>query len=517
MKDTDKFELIKLSSELRNYFKEEIASINDYNIINEKIQNKCGIVKFFPTQQNYLDFMTFINNKEINNICVIRKDYGDFQTPDFLCDTITSYIKSNDVSPTVLLEPTFGKGNFILSALKSFTKLKKIYGIEIYEPYIWLSKFKILEYYIKTKKTTRIRIELFKADIFKFDLISNIQIDNKIDYLLILGNPPWITNTQLETLKSKNLPLKNNIKSYKGLDAITGKSNFDISEYILLKLIKYTSAFSSTIALLTKDTVIKNLIKNKSALPSNICNILSLKIDANKYFNAKVQASLFFANFKDYENNNKSVNTSPKCKVGQLIEDNKHSYEYGWIDNKFVSNINLYLSNKKYDGTSSYIWRQGLKHDLTKIMVLEKKDNFFINGLKEVLELEDELIYGFIKSSEIKTPIIKDSKKYVIVTQKKVGEDTSYLIKYPKLYKYLKSKEYYFNLRKSRIYNNMPLYSIFGIGDYSFFPYKIAVSGFNKNPLFSLLLPVNNKPLMIDDTCYYVGINNLSEAIFLLG
>lgn len=42
---------------------------------------------------------------------------------------------------------------------------------------------------------------------------------------------------------------------------------------------------------------------------------------------------------------------------------------------------------------------------------------------------------------------------------------------------------------------------MFGIGDYSFAPYKVALSGFYKKPLFCLLYA--SKPVMTDDTAYF--------------
>ncbi|MFQ6002482.1 MAG: methyltransferase, partial [Candidatus Zixiibacteriota bacterium] len=70
------------------------------------------------------------------------------------------------------------------------------------------------------------------------------------------------------------------------------------------------------------------------------------------------------------------------------------------------------------------------------------------------------------------------------------------------------------NERKSIIYKKRPRFSIFGIGDYSFTPYKVAISGLHKEPSFSLILPIDNKPVMIDDTCYYLSFGSLNNAFF---
>ena len=98
--------------------------------------------------------------------------------------------------------------------------------------------------------------------------------------------------------------------------------------------------------------------------------------------------------------------------------------------------------------------------------------------------------------------------------KKKIGQETNYIKnKYPKTYKYLQNNSEIFNKRKSSIYNGKPAFSIFGIGDYSFKPYKIAISGLYKQLNFTLVKPdINHKTIMLDDTCYFIGFDDQIEA-----
>ena len=108
-------------------------------------------------------------------------------------------------------------------------------------------------------------------------------------------------------------------------------------------------------------------------------------------------------------------------------------------------------------------------------------------------------------------PIITESSKYTIITQKKIKQDTSYIKDdAPKTWKYLNDNRQYFDKRKSSIYNNKPDFSIFGIGEYSFKKYKVAVSGFYKNPIFSLIY--SQKAMMLDDTCYFLSFDDYDTA-----
>ena len=164
------------------------------------------------------------------------------------------------------------------------------------------------------------------------------------------------------------------------------------------------------------------------------------------------------------------------------------------------------------DGKCPMEWRQGIKHDCSSVMELEREGNMFRNKLDETIDLEENLVYGLLKSSDLKSLVAHKPKKYTIVTQQNVGQKTDYIIKYPKTYDYLQRHLDLFRSRKSTIYKKNPDFSIFGIGDYSFKPYKVAISGLYKTLHFTLVLP-DQKPVMLDDTCYFLGLDDLKSAV----
>lgn len=490
-----------------NFLIEKIGKMTDYRDANELLTRLTGINAFFRNQEDFLTLLELLKPSFMVCEGTDRREYGDFQTPYKLTDSICSYLDNEGVSPDVIIEPTFGKGSFLISALKYFPNLKKIYGVEIYESYYWEAKFAILEFFMKHPDLNKPRISLYLNDIFKFQFK---KIEGAIENynVLVLGNPPWVTSSELSILNSKNLPKKINIKSLNGLDAITGKGNFDISESIILMMLSF-SKYKGNVAMLAKNSVIKNLIHHLPTTSCKINDMIALKMNAKEYFNAAVEASLFKCSFGP----NKFSFT---CKVSLLISPNSIENEFGWVGDKFVSDVALYEKSKKYDGISPHIWRQGVKHDCSKIMELRLIDGKYFNGFRRKLNIEKELIYGLVKSSDLSLPVITKPRKYVIITQNRIGEDTIYLAdKFPKLYQYLTENKNFFKQRKSSIYKNKPPFSIFGIGDYSFKPYKVAISGLYKRSSFSLIVPENEKPIMLDDTCYFLGFDSLSEAIFV--
>jgi hypothetical protein len=66
--------------------------------------------------------------------------------------------------------------------------------------------------------------------------------------------------------------------------------------------------------------------------------------------------------------------------------------------------------------------------------------------------------------------------------------------------------------RGSTIYAKNPRFSIFGVGDYAFKPWRIAICGLYKNLRFRLVAPIDGQPVMFDDTVYYLSFDTEQEA-----
>lgn len=492
-----------ISTSLIDFFKTNLKNFNSIEEANSLLKGISGINSFFVSKNELIELKKRIEENTSTFEEPNRRAYGDFQTNEYLANSIVEYLGRQGTAPEFVLEPTCGKGRFIGAVLKHFKTVKKVVGIEIYYPYVWETKFRILELFLSKEVVCKPDIEIIHEDIFNFDL-ENLVVENKRLSLLIIGNPPWVTNSELSTLNSKNLPRKTNFKKHKGIDAITGKGNFDIGEYISLQLLKNFDTYSGEMAFLVKNSVVKNILHNQKKTNYHIGNIRKLNIDAKKEFNVSVDACLFQTR----------LNAPPEYTCQELnFYSQEELTEFGWHQNKFVYSILDYNKAESIDGKCQFVWRQGMKHDCSKVMELERFNGHYINGYKQEVIPEQDLLFGLLKSSDLKHEVVDTYRKITIVTQKKVGQDTSYIKRrYPKTYNYLDTNRAYFERRKSSIYRGKPPFSIFGIGDYSFAKYKVAISGMYKRTTFSLVLPEKDKPLMLDDTCYFIGFDKLEEA-----
>lgn len=434
-----------------------------------------------------------------------KGEYGDWQTNLPLAISVCEQIKAQGIRPQVIIEPTCGQGNFIIAALLTFDTIEDVYGIEIYKPYLNVLEEKLQKL---GKSLDNINFHLYHENIFDFDFRQIAEHTNG-RIVLAIGNPPWVTNSKLSEIGSDNLPIKTNFKKVKGLEAITGKANFDIAEYISIQLIETFSAKNVYFAFLLKNSVIKNLVYEQKAGKASLSNITQYNINATKEFNVSVSAALLSMRlFGGHERN---------CRVFDFYTKTS-LYSYGWVKDKFVANVDNYVKTQMIDGISPFTWRSGLKHDCSKVMELSKDNDQYINGLGEVVDIEEDVIYPLIKSSDIKGEIIKHTHKYVIVTQHSTNEDTKLMKnKYPKTYQYLVAHSEYLDNRKSSIYKNRPRFCMFGIGDYTFKKYKVIISGLYKRTTFSIVSEIDEKNAVCDDTCYMLGFDDYDVARLVQG
>ncbi len=497
-----------ITQQVSGYLNDNLKTVISYEWANQEMVDKFGINQFFDNNEELETLKEVLSVSDPIYEMLDRAEYGDFQTNPYLANQVTLNLSSKNIFPEVVIEPTCGKGSFIVASLRNFNNIQTIFGVEIYKPYVWETKFSIMDYFLDHPNSNKPEISILHCDVFDFDFK---QIAEKFSQkeILVIGNPPWVTNSKLGSLHSTNLPKKTNFKNHNGLDAMTGKGNFDIAESITLNMIETFQNVNGHLLLLVKNSVIKNLVFDQYKNCYKISSLEKQCIDSKKEFNVSVEAALFSCRF----------NSGPtyKCQEFNFYDNQSPNLQFGWLADKFVSNIDTYIHTKEIDGESPFVWRQGLKHDCTSVMELDKVNGHYVNGLGEEAILEEGLVYGLLKSSDLKNTVIKRTRKFTIVTQKKIGQETETIqTDYPRTYHYLTQHQANFTARKSSIYVNKPLFSIFGIGDYSFKPFKVAISGLYKTFHFTLILPQDNKPVMLDDTCYLIGFDKIEFAVYAL-
>ncbi len=484
-------------------------TIHEANSLIKAISTIDNLLTTTNEKEEFLSFLEKVEESDSKKTTLELKEWGDVQTPKYLIEKVYKILVDLNFNPNIIIEPTSGTGGFILNAPKYFQNLKLIYGVEIQKQHIWTSAYKLIVEGLgkKGQKNSSLLIRLIHDDVFnhnfEFDMI------NSNDSLLIVGNPPWVTISELSMLNSENVPKRSNIKKFKGIDALTGKSNFDITETIVNKMIKLFSNYEGKIAILCKNSVVRNILKETKNHQLNISNIRALSFNAKEYFGKTCSASLFIADFTP----NKSETF---CTVANIDAPNTILRKIGWYKDQFVSDIAKYKQNSQLEGQFPFIWRQGIKHDCTSVLELQiNEDGQLINKKNEIIKIEEDLVYPLLKGSSLRSFLPRDTTNRLILTQTKLSDDTERIKEnFPKTWDYLIKNKNAFTKRKSQIFREKTQFAIFGVGEYVLSPYKVALAGFYKKPLFTLVTPHNGKPVLFDDTCYYMSFQDYIDALF---
>jgi hypothetical protein len=436
--------------------------------------------------------------------------YGDFQTPPDLADAVCRILRAE--RPRTLIEPTCGTGAFLTAALGRFPGLRFALGQDINPRYVAAARRAVRQ--TPSAAVCRVRV----GDFFRTDWPA--LLSDYADPLLIVGNPPWVTNSALGVLGSGNLPPKQNLPGRSGLEGLTGKSNFDVSEWMIFRLLQAISGRRATLAMLCKTAVARRVLARawETRLPIDSCELRP--IDAAQHFGARVDACLLVCR------GGIASSDGHDCRVFDRLESRRSSRVFGWRDGRLVADVAAFNRVKHLIGSTGSTgrarWRSGIKHDCSAVFEFrEDEGGQLVNGLGEVVDVEEDYRFPLLKSSHVaRLPrhqmaqgTIAAPNRQMLVPQRRVGEETdSIALRAPKTWRYLQRHAERLYHRASRVYRDQPRFSIFGVGPYAFAPWKVVVSGFYKTLQFAAIGPLNGRPTVCDDTCYFLPCATAAEA-----
>lgn len=426
-------------------------------------------------------------------------EFGDFQTPVILARQVCELLRHRGIIPEFIVEPTCGTGAFLVASAEIFPRAT-LRGWDINPDYVNETISELRQAGAGSRAAVECR------DFFKHDWES--ELGQLPGGLLILGNLPWVTNSTVSAMDGKNLPTKENFLGLRGLAARTGKANFDISEWMLIQLVRALRGRTATIAMLCKTATARKLLRYAWQNDGRIREASLYRIDAAEHFDAAVGACLLIARTGSAGPAEADVYESPEAR--------QPASRIGLAGQDLVADIRTYRRLQHLEGLCSFQWRSGVKHDCASVMELKPAANGAVeNKLGERVMLEPDCLYPLLKCSDLangrSTP-----ERLVLVTQQNVGGDTSGIAcSSPKTWNYLQSHSDKLNARKSSIYKSSAPFALFGIGDYAFAPWKVAVSGLHRTARFQVVGPFQNKPVFLDDTCYFLPFENQRQALLI--
>lgn len=188
------------------------------------------------------------------------------------------------------------------------------------------------------------------------------------------------------------------------------------------------------------------------------------------------------------------------------------SSQMGVVGGVLSSDVDSFRQTEQFLGSNGPEWRSGLKHDCARLMEFDLDGDDLINGDGVRVEIERNLVYPLLKGSDVANGRLQ-ARRRVLVPQRSLGQDTSYIARtLPQTWAYLAQHREAFAGRKSSIYARQPPFSVFGVGEYTFAPWKLAICGLYKRLAFQLVGPQADQPVVFDDTCYFLPFKTEAEA-----
>lgn len=410
--------------------------------------------------------------------------FGDFQTPIDLARRVWSAINLDGIHGVI--EPTVGTGAFIKAAPTAVRDVA------------WRC-FDINQTYVSETRSLIRRLGMNTSTVDQFDVfqlapakLASLPRDRPV---LAIGNPPWVTSAGQAGATRRNLPVKTNEGfELAGLDALTGRANFDVAEAILLRLLEALRDFRDVrLAFLIKRSVAMRL----SARLLGRAEALSFsRIDAQRWFGASVDAGLYLVRVKQL--------ASARVMHVDIADDlgAVPIRRAGVRDGTFIDDLDALDQAASYLADSPVQWRQGVKHDLARVLELRPGvDGGVVNGLGEQIDIEPDVLVPLYKGSDVAN-VREPSRLFPLYQVDLTGPSPQLPRKWPKLAEYLSAHSEAFAARRSRIYNGKHPFALFGVGPYLLAPWKVAVCGFYRKPRFRVLGPSDGQPPVVDDTCY---------------
>ncbi len=310
--------------------------------------------------------------------------------------------------------------------------------------------------------------------------------------LLVVGNPPWVTAAALGRVERTALqPPRSNPKRLRGLAARTGAANFDVAEFLILKLLADLRDDELHLAMLVKESVARNVIGCADRLGLGVASAEIVRIDARAWFGVAVDACCLLL----------STARGAELRTPVAIRADFDAEMCG-----------AFTPPSDPAAGAAVVFRQGIKHDAAAVFELREVDGCWRNGRDERVEVEDRFVFPLLKARELhvgrgSVPMA------LIVPQRTLGAATDGLEREaPLLWRYLSRHAERLAARKSSIYRNAPPFACFGIGPYSFAPWKVAVAGLYPEARFRVVGPDAGRPTVLGDTSYFVPFANETDA-----
>ncbi|MCM0621440.1 hypothetical protein [Nocardioides bruguierae] len=423
---------------------------------------------------------------------------GDFQTPPALAAACLALVDLP--AHARVLEPTCGTGAFLVAAGERWPDAERL-GVEVQPGHAGIARA--------------------HARVLEDDVLT-LRLDTDLPWrtagpLAVVGNPPWVTSADLTRLGVTTAPRRRGLKQLPGLDALLGASNFDVAETLLLTVLEHLAEQPLTVAVLVKTQVARAVLTEvaRAGLPLVAAEVFG--VDARRWFGASVDACWLHLRLDPSAGRPPGAAGGYVADVHAGLHRGTPERRVGVVDGRWVEDVDAYARVRAADGASPCRWRSGVKHDAASALELVVDGaGTARTAAGQPVAVEPEHLHPLLKGGDLHHG--RPASRLLVLPQRRLGEETAGLADAaPGLWGHLEAHAAVLDGRRSRIYAGRPRFSVFGLGDYTFAPWKVAVSGLHRDARFRLVGPTAvgggaPRPVLLDDTAYQAAFSGPEAA-----
>ena len=406
-----------------------------------------------------------------------RRALGDFQTPEALALAVCRQIADLVPAPRRIVEPTCGAGAFLRAAAVTW-------------PGVALEGWELVE--DRRREAGDGPWTVHAGDAFTLDWSAALA---PADGLLLLGNPPWGSADRMARVRGLSPPRR---AGRTVGDARTGAGNFDAAEWLLLAWLEALAGADATVAMLLKSSTVRRVLlaAHRAGLPASPVGVWH--VDARRAWGVRVDACLL------------AVGTRGPCGPHPVAPGLGKAADRAVLveDGRFIADADAWCAGRHLLGTAPRQWRSGVKHDCAPVMVLDPEG---ANGLGERPDLEPERTRPWLRGADLAAG--RPATHRLVLPHHDPQEPTAPLADTaPRTWAYLTAHADRLDARRSRIWRAAPRFGLYGLGAYSFAPWKVAAPAIHRPTVFRVVGPVDGQPVLLDDTCVFVPCDDRAEA-----
>ena len=198
-----------------------------------------------------------------------------------------------------------------------------------------------------------------------------------------------------------------------------------------------------------------------------------------------------------------------------LLDGNRRAKDIGYEDGMLLADIAAYHRWKHLCGHETLRWRSGIKHDCAKVMELCAKATNIATA-RQMVDIEDVYVYPMLKSSHLAQGGEKTGSRFMLVTQRTVGEQTTRIEEEaPKTWAYLISHADLFRNARVRFIATVLLSLCLASATIASPLGKLRLVGSTRDWRSCRSVPIDGKPVVFDDTSYFLPCSTRQQAVFL--